>query len=147
MATLGNKGMLAAINSDNHEEHPKNNQTRYTNFPRIQEDYITQVTEEIEGKVTNELSLEFSRTENHSLGARSGLAEFFLDPQLQVCSGPVPETSRSSNGEKQETNKNRSQNDPHPQVGVSMSRLSQNFDPDETSYTIRKTFFRNFCTN
>ena len=40
---------LAVINRDIHEDHPRNNQARNTNLPRIHEDYITQMSEEIEG--------------------------------------------------------------------------------------------------
>ena len=36
---------LAAINGDNHEDLPRNNQARNTNFPRIQEDNFAQVSE------------------------------------------------------------------------------------------------------
>ena len=48
MATLRNKRKLAAIIKENHEEHLKNSQARDTIVPRMQEDYITQVSEEIE---------------------------------------------------------------------------------------------------
>ena len=56
MAILRNRGNLATINRDNHEEHPKNNQARDTNVPRFQEDYITQLSKEVEGRVTKKLS-------------------------------------------------------------------------------------------
>ena len=103
MATLRNKRKLAAINRDNHEEHPRNNQARDTNFPKNQEDYITQVSGKSEGGVTKKFSQEFSRTESLILGALSKLDEFPLNPQVQVLSGLVPETSKNSNGENQET--------------------------------------------
>ena len=48
MATLRNKRNLAAINKDNHADHPRNEQARDRNVPRNQEGYITQVSEEIE---------------------------------------------------------------------------------------------------
>ena len=57
MATLRNKRKCAATNRDNHEDHPRNNQARNTNSPRVQEDYITQVSEETGGKVTKETVL------------------------------------------------------------------------------------------
>ena len=62
MATLRNKKKLAALNKENCEEHPGSNLAQNSNVPRSQEDYITQVSEEIEGRVTKELSQEFSRT-------------------------------------------------------------------------------------
>ena len=52
MATLRNKRKLAALNKENSEEHPRSNLAQNPNVPRSQEDYITQVSEEIEGRVT-----------------------------------------------------------------------------------------------
>ena len=51
MATR-NKRILAALNEKNCEEHPRSNLAQNSNVPRFQEDYITQVSEEIEGWVT-----------------------------------------------------------------------------------------------
>ena len=68
MATR-NKRKLAALNKESCEEHPRGNLTQNSAAPRSQEDYITQVSEEIEGRVTKKLSQEFSRTENRILGA------------------------------------------------------------------------------
>ena len=65
MATLRNMRKLAAINKEKCEEHLRNNLAQNLNVSRSQEDYITQVSEEIEGRVTKKLSQEFSRTENH----------------------------------------------------------------------------------
>ena len=61
MATIRNKKKLAALNKENCEEHPRNNMAQNSNVPRSQEDYITQVSEEIEGRFTKKLSQEFSR--------------------------------------------------------------------------------------
>ena len=68
------------------------------------------------------VSQEFSRTQSRILGAQSMLDEFLLNLQACVYSGPVPESSQNSNGENQETNEDRSLNDPHPQVGVFLSQ-------------------------
>ena len=51
MATR-NKKKLAALNKENCEEHPRSNLASNSNVPRSQEDYITQVSEKIEGRVT-----------------------------------------------------------------------------------------------
>ena len=51
MATR-NKRKLAALNKENCEEHPRSNLAQNSNVPRSQEDYVTQVFEEIEGRVT-----------------------------------------------------------------------------------------------
>ena len=61
MATLSKKKKLAALNKKNCEEHFRTNLAQNSNAPRSQE-YITQVFEEIESRVTNNLSQEFSRT-------------------------------------------------------------------------------------
>ena len=107
IATLRNERTLAAINKDNHQDHSSNNQAENINSPRIQEDYITQVSEEIEGRVTKNLPQEFSRTKSCILGASSRLYEFLLHPQARVPSGPFPETSWISNRENQGTNEDR----------------------------------------
>ena len=47
----GNKRKLAALNKENFEEHPRSNLAQNSNVPRSQEDYTTQFSEEIEGRV------------------------------------------------------------------------------------------------
>ena len=47
--TTRNKRKLVALNRENCEEHPKSNLEQKSGAPRSQEDYITQVSEEIEG--------------------------------------------------------------------------------------------------
>ena len=64
-----------------------------SNVPRSHEDYITQVSEEIEGRVTKKLSQEFSRTKNRLLGALWRLDNFLLNPLNGSYSGTVLETS------------------------------------------------------
>ena len=63
------------------------------------EEYITQVSEEIEERVTKKLFQEFSRTESRILGALSKIDEFLLNPQVRTCSVAVPGTSRNKNSE------------------------------------------------
>ena len=67
--TTRNKRKLAALNKENCEEHPRSNLAQNSGAPRSQEEYITQISEEIEGRVTKRLSKEFNRTENRILGA------------------------------------------------------------------------------
>ena len=71
MATLGNKRKLAALNKENCEEDPRSILTQNSTVPRSKEDYKTHVSEEIEGRVTEKLSQEFSKTENCILDALS----------------------------------------------------------------------------
>ena len=135
METLRIRRKLATINRDSHEDHLRNNQARNTNSPRIQEAYITQVSEEIEGRLAKKLSQGFNGTKSCVLGALSRPDEFILNPQALARSGPVPETSRNSSRENRETNGDHTQNDPHPEAAVSLSQSLQELSPEETSYT------------
>ena len=135
MATLRNKRKLTAVPRETQEEHPWNGRSRNTSVPRTNEDYITQVFEEIESRVTKKQSQEFSRTESGILGALSSLDEFLSNPQIRTHSGTVPETFWNTNVENNEPNEVRFQDDPHLEVGPSLcqSRLSVDSDPDEAS--------------
>ena len=113
-----NKRKSAALNKENCEEHPTSNLGSNSKVPRSQEDYLTQVSEEIEGRVTKKLSKEFSRTENPILGALARLDDFLTNPLLQGQSGTTPETSRNVFSINQETNEDDSQSDPHPEAGL-----------------------------
>ena len=117
MATR-NKRKLAALNKENCEEHPRSNLVQNSKVPRSQEDYITQVSDEIEGRVTKKLSQEFSRTQNRLLGALARLDDFLMNPLLQGHSGITPETSRNMFSKNQGTNEDDSQSNPHPEVGL-----------------------------
>ena len=79
-------------------------------------EYISQVSEEMEGRVTTKLSKEFSRTESRILGALSKLDEFFLNPQVRTCSVAVPGTSRNNELENREPTVDRFLNDPCPEM-------------------------------
>ena len=76
MTTLRKKRKLGAINRDNHEDQPMDNQARNRSTLRIQEVYFTQVSNEIEGRVTRKLSHQFSRSESRILVALSELNGF-----------------------------------------------------------------------
>ena len=130
MATLRNKRKLAAVTRETQEEHPRNGQWRNKSVPRNNEEYITRVFEEIEGRVTKKLSQEFSRTESRVLGALSKLDEFLLNPQIRTHSGTVPGTFRNTNLENQGTNEGDSQSDPHPEAGIFRSHTTQNSGPE-----------------
>ena len=112
--TTRNKRKLAALNKENCEEHPRGNLAQNSSAPRSQEDYITQVSEEIEGRVAKRLSKEFSRTENRILGALARLDDFLMNPLLPGYSGTTPEPSRHALNTSQGTNEDDSQNDPRP---------------------------------
>ena len=85
MATLRNKRKLAAVSRET-PEGTRNGTAPNVLDPELTQDYISQVSEEIEGRVTKKLSKEFSRTESRILGALSKLDEFLLNPQVRTCS-------------------------------------------------------------
>ena len=125
MATR-NKRKLAALNKENCEEHPRSNSTQNSAAPGSQEDYITQVSEEIERRVTKKLSQEFSRTENRILGALARLDGCLMNPLLQGHSGNTPETSGNTFNTNQGTNEDDPQSDPHPEAGSFGSQMIRN---------------------
>ena len=80
------------------------------------QEYISQVSEEIEGRVTKKLSKEFSRTESRFLGALSKFGEFLLNPQVRACSIAVPGTSRNNGSENREPTGDHSPGNPCPEA-------------------------------
>ena len=130
MTTRNNK-KLTALNKENCEEHPRSNLAQNSSAPRSQEDYITQVSEEIGGRVTRRLSKEFSRTENRILGALARLDDFLMNPLLPGHSGTTPEPSRHALNTSQGTNKDDSQNDPRPEAGPFHGQMTQNSGPED----------------
>ena len=121
-----NKRKLAALNKENCKEHPRSNLAQNSNVPRSQEDYITQFSEEIEGRVTKKLLEAFSRTENLILGALARLDDFLLNPLLQGYSGTTPEMSRNAFSTNQGTNEDDPQSDPHPEAGIFGNQTMRN---------------------
>ena len=119
------------MNEENCEEHPRSNLAQNSNAPRLQEDYITQVSEGIEGRVTKRLSEEFIRTENRILGALARLDDFLMNPLLQGHSETTPEPSRNALSTSQGTNEDDSQNDAHPEAGLFHGQMTQNSGPED----------------
>ena len=136
MATLRNKRKLAAVTRETQEENPRNGQSRNTSVPRINEEYITQVSEEIEGRITKKLSQEFNRIESRISDALSKLDEFLSNQQIQTYSETVPGTFRNTNVENQGTNEDDSQSDPHPEGGLFRSQTTQNSGPEAGHYMV-----------
>ena len=114
---------MAAVSSETHE-HTRNSQSLNIFVPGITEEYITQDSEEIEGRVTKELCQEFSRIESRILDSLSKLDEFLLNPQTRTLSGTVPGTSRDDDLENREPTGDRFQSDTHPEVEFSTRRTS-----------------------
>ena len=120
MATLRNKSKLAAVSRDSRGQN--------TLDPELTQDYISQVSEEIEGRVTKKLSNEFSKTESRILGALSQLDEFLRNPQVRICSVAVPGTPRNNNSENRESTGDRSSGKPCPEASF-FSPLWSNQQP------------------
>ena len=129
--TTRNKRKLAALNKENCEDYPRSNLAQNSSAPGSQEDYITQVSEEIEGRVTKRLSKEFSRTENRILGALPRLDDFLMNPLLPGHSGTTPEPTRNTSHNNQGTNEDGSQNDPHPEAGPFHGQTTRNVSLEE----------------
>ena len=129
--TTRNKRKLAALNKEKCEEHPRSNLAQNSSAPRSQEDYLTQVSEEIEGRVTKRLSKNFSKTKNRILGALARLDDFLMNPLLPGHSGTTPEPSRNALNTSQGTNEDDSQNDRRPETGLFHGQLTRNSGPED----------------
>ena len=143
--TTRKKKKLAALNKENCEENPRSNLAQNSGAPRSQEDYITQVSEEIEGRVTKRLSKEFSRTENRILGALARLDDFLMNPILPGHSGTTPEPTQNTSHNNQGTNEDGSQIDPHPEAGLFLGQTTRNASLEDGHDTLLSTapvFFR-----
>ena len=102
-----------------------------SNVCRSQEDYITQVSEEFEGRVIKKLSEELIRTENFTLGALTRLDDFLMNPFIHSHSGTAPETSRNVCSISQGANEDDSQSKPHPEAGLFNNQTTQNSGPED----------------
>ena len=133
MATLRNKRKLAAVSRETPESSRSGRGQTVLN-PELTQEYISQVSEEIEGRVTKKLSKEFSKTESRILGALSKLGEFLLNPQVRTCSVAAHGTSRNSNSENREIHGDRSSDDPYPEVGYFPHHSGQLNSPETETY-------------
>ena len=99
---------------------------------------ISHVSEEVEGRVTEKLSKNFSRTESRFLGVLSKLDEFLLSPQVRTCSVSVPGTSRNNDLENREPTVDLSQNDPCPEAAFSTyhSSIINDSEQEETHHML-----------
>ena len=144
MATLRNKRKLAAVSRET-PEGSSGSRGQNVLDPELTQEYISQISEEIEGRVTKRLSKEFSKTESRILGALSKLDEFLLNPQVRTCSVAVQGTSRNANSENRETHGDRSSDNPYPEVGYFPHHSGQLNSPEaETnSHMVTETYPHN----
>ena len=77
METLRNKRKLAAVSRET-PQNTRNTQSQNTIDPEMAQEYISQVSEEIERRVTKKLSKDFGGTESRILGALSKRDVVFL---------------------------------------------------------------------
>ena len=118
---------------------------RNSGAPRSQEDYITQVSEEIEGRVTKRLLKEFSRTEDRILGALARLDNFLMIPLLPGRSGTTPEPTRNTSHNNQGTNEDGAQTDPHPEAGPFYGQTPRNVSLEEDHDMVTGVQRENLC--
>ena len=90
MAALKKKWKHAILIQESCKENSRSRLTQNTSVSGSHEDYITQVSEENEARVTKKLSKVFKKTKDYLLGALSGLDNFLLKPVDQLQSGSAP---------------------------------------------------------
>ena len=129
MATLRNKRKLAAVSRETPEGSRSSRRQNVLDL-ELTQDYISQVSEEIKGRVTKKLFKELSKTESRILGALWKLDEFLLNPQVRTCSVAVPGTSRNNFSENRETTGDRSLDDLCPKVGYFCHHSGQLNSPE-----------------
>ena len=147
MATWRNKRKLEAVSRET-PENSRNGQSENTLDPEMAQEYISRVSEEIDGKVTKKLSKEFSQTQSRILGALSKLDEFLLNAQVRTCSVAVPGLSRNNDSRNREPNGDRSPNDPCPEGMISSHHSGRlnNSETEECPHSItEKKGYHLFC--
>ena len=129
-------------------ENTRNSQSQNVLDPGLTQEYISQVSEKIEGRFTKKLSKEFSRTESRNLGALSNLDDFFLNPQVRPCSVAVPGTSRNNDSENRKPSGDRSLGNSCPEAVFSTYRSSNlnDSEQEETHHTIFLSNKSTHCT-
>ena len=130
MATLRNKRKLSAFSRETSES-TRNSQSQNTLDPGLAQEYISRVSEEIEGTVTQKLSKEFSRTESRILCALSKPDEIALNLQVRTCSVAVPGTSRNNGLGNREPTGACCPGDPCPEAGFSVCHPSHLNDSEQ----------------
>ena len=105
MRNTRNKRRLAEI-QDNFEENNSRGSSRDRSQGDLNENYITQVSQEIEGRIAKKLSQEFAKRESRILGALAKLDDFLCKPQdTKSASTPKQKiTSVTGNFEAQSSN-------------------------------------------
>ena len=137
MAIMRNKAKLAAVLRET-PENTRNNQAQNTLDPGMAQVYLSQVSQEIEMRVTKKLSKEFNRTESSIFGPLPKIDEVLLNPQVRACSVAVPGTTRNSSSKNRESNGDRSLDNPSPEAVFSVCHSSNliNSEQEETHHIV-----------
>ena len=138
MATLSSKRKLASVSGER-PEITWNTQSRNTIDPEVAQEKISQVFEQIEGKVTKK-TIKRVQSESGILRALSKLDEYLLSPQVRICSVAVPGALRNDDSESREPTEDRSLNDACPEARFS-SHLSGNLIGPELEESPHTYFF------
>ena len=128
MATLRSKRKLAAVSREIAKK-TRSTQSQNSLDPGMAQEYISQVFEKIEGRVTKKLPKVFNRTESRILGVLSNFDEFRLNQQVLTCSVALPGTSRKSGLENREPTGDHSLGDPCPKAMFSTYHSGNPKDP------------------
>ena len=111
------------------------------------EEYIAQVSEEIEGRVTIKLSQKISWTKSCILGAPSKNDEFLQNPRVRTGPGTVRETPRNIDLENRKLTGDRSQNEPYPEVHPSIRQASDSVYSDQQEASHRSGWIKKVYKN
>ena len=136
---MRNKRKLVAVSRETPEKTRKS-QSQNTLDPGIAQEYISHVSEEIEGRVTEKLSEDFSRTLSRIFDGLLELDKFLLNPQVRICSAAVPGTSRNKNSENWKPTGDRSPGNPCREAVFSACHFS-NLNDSELEKTQHKKLF------
>ena len=139
MATLRTTRKLAAVSRDT-PENTRHSQSRYTLDPGMVQDYVSQVSEKIEGRVTKELSKDFNERESQISGALFKLDDFVQNPHVQTCSVAVPQTSRQNDSENRQTTGDRFLADSCPEMVFSAYHSSNlnDWEQEESHHMVTR---------
>ena len=135
MASVRNKRRLAAVSWET-QDYLRGSQSQNTYVPGITGEKIKQVSDEIQGRVTKNLSQDMSRTKFRILEALPKLNEFLLNSHLATLSWTLPGSFQNIDLEKREPAGDYSESNLQPGVELSTPRTSNSFDFDteETSH-------------
>ena len=95
------------------------------------QEYISQVSDEIEGRMTKKFSKELSRTESRILSAWYKFDEILLNPQVRTCSLGVLGTCKNNSSENREPTGDRLLGDPCPEAVLSACQSSNLNDSEQ----------------